>query len=190
VKKPSEVFYAVATGPERRRRLLTPVGLLIFIGLLLLVVFASRFTDRALGLPQLLPGAPGSVVGAILVALGIPLWGWCLVLFKKARGTGIPFNPPWELVVVGPYAWIRNPMLTGVFSVLFGIGFLTHSVSMVLFWTPVFVVLNAIELRLVEEPELELRLGASYSEYRQRVPMFLPRAPDPPRKSASSNKKS
>jgi protein-S-isoprenylcysteine O-methyltransferase Ste14 len=65
-------------------------------------------------------------------------------------------------------------MLAGVFACLFGLGFILHSLSMVLVWTPAFILLNAIELKLVEEPELERRFGASYSEYRRRVPMFVP----------------
>jgi protein-S-isoprenylcysteine O-methyltransferase Ste14 len=60
---------------------------------------------------------------------------------------------------------------------LFGLGFLLHSVSLVFVWAPVFVVVNLIELRLVEEPELERRFGKSYREYRRRVPMFVPRMP-------------
>jgi len=172
-----EVFYAVATGPERRRRLLTPVGLLIFTGLLLLVVLGSLFTDRALGLPRLLPGAAGSLIGLFLLAVGLPLWAWCILVFRRARGTPVPFNPPRELVVVGPYAWMRNPMATGVFAFLLGVGFLLHSLSMVCVWTPVAFVLHAIALKRVEEPELELRFGPSYGEYRRRVPMFVPRAP-------------
>ena len=176
MKKPHEVFYAVATGPERQRRLLTPVGLLIFTGLLLLVVFGSLFTDRALGLPRLLPGAAGSLIGLFLLAVGLPLWGWCILVFRRARGTPVPFNPPRELVVVGPYAWMRNPMVMGVFASLFGVGFLFHSLSMVCVWTVLFA-LNAIELKLVEDPELELRFGASYTAYRRRVPMFVPRPP-------------
>lgn len=174
--KPSDVFYAVATGPERRRRLLTPVGLVIFFGLLVLGVFGSLYTDRALALPRLLAGAPGVLIGLFLLAVGLPLWAWCILAFKRARGTPVPFNPPQELVVVGPYAWIRNPMTIGVFTVLFGIGFLFHSLSMVCVWAVSFG-LNAIELKLVEEPELELRFGASYRDYRRRVPMFVPRAP-------------
>ncbi|MBI3950412.1 MAG: isoprenylcysteine carboxylmethyltransferase family protein [Acidobacteria bacterium] len=173
--KPSELFYAVATGPERRRRLLTPVGLVIFLGLLLLVVYGSLFTDRALAFPRLLPGALGSGVGVLLLAAGLALWGWCVVLFRRARGTPVPFNPPRELVVVGPYAWVRNPMLTGVFACLFGLGFILHSVSMVFVWTPVFLLVNALAVKLVEEPELERRFGVSYSEYRRRVPMFVPK---------------
>ncbi len=173
--KPSDVFYRIATGSERRRRLLTPVGLVIFVGLLLLVLFGSLSTDRALGLPRLLPGALGTGIGVLLLAPGVTLWGWCVVLFQKARGTPVPFNPPRELVVVGPYALVRNPMLTGVFACLFGIGFVLHSMSMVLVWTPVFLLLNAIAVDLVEEPELERRFGPSYTEYRRRVPMFVPR---------------
>ena len=177
MKKPHEIFYAVAIGPERRRRLLMPVGLLIFAGLLLLVVFGSLFTDRALGLPRLLPGVPGSLIGLLLLALGLPLWAWCIMVFRRARGTPVPFNPPRELVVVGPYAWMRNPMATGVFASLFGVGFLFHSLSMVGVWTPMAFVLHAILVKRVEEPELELRFGSSYIDYRRRVPMFVPRAP-------------
>ena len=65
-------------------------------------------------------------------------------------------------------------MMTGVFAFMFGIGFLLHSVSMVCVWLPVFVVLNVLELKMVEEPELERRFGESYIEYRRRVPMFVP----------------
>jgi protein-S-isoprenylcysteine O-methyltransferase Ste14 len=47
---------------------------------------------------------------------------------------------------------------------------------MVVLWTPVFMLANAIEVKLVEEPELERRFGDTYREYRRRVPMFIPRA--------------
>lgn len=156
---------------------LTPVGLLIFGGLLWLLVRGSLWTDRALGLPRLLPGAPGSIVGVALLASGLTVWARCVILFRRGRGTPVPFNPPRELVVAAPYSWVRNPMLTGVFASLFGLGFLLHSISMVLVWTPAFVLLNALELKLVEEPELQRRFGESYREYRRRVPMFVPRLP-------------
>jgi protein-S-isoprenylcysteine O-methyltransferase Ste14 len=176
MKKPHEILHALASGPERRRRLLTPVGLLIVTGLLLVIVFGSRFTDAALAFPELLPGAPGSLIGFLFLAACLPLWGWCIVVFKKARGTPVPFNPPRELVLVGPYAWMRNPMTIGVFGCLFGLGFLLHSLAMVLIWTPLAFVLHAVALKRLEEPELELRFGPPYREYRQRVPMFIPRA--------------
>lgn len=169
-----DLLYSVTTGPERRRRLLTPVGIVIFIGLLGLVVFGSLFADRAFSLEGVFPKALGTWLGLILLAAGLALWGWSLVLFK---GKGVPFNPPRELVVAGPYAWVRNPMLTGVFSTLLGLGFILNSVSLVFLGTPAFIVLNVIVLKILEEPELERRFGTSYNDYRQRVPMFFPRRP-------------
>lgn len=175
--RPSDVFYSVATGSRRLRLFLTPVGLVVFFGLLLLVIFGSLYLDGVFGFRRLLSGSPGTFLGMILLVGGLVIWAWCVVWFGKAKGTPVPFNPPSELVTAGPYAWSRNPMLTGVFAFLFGIGFLLHSVSMVFIWTPVFVIVNVLELKFIEEPELERRFGERYREYRRRVPMFVPRAP-------------
>lgn len=173
-----DLLCSVTTGPERRRRLLAPVMLAIVISLLLLVIVGSLFTDRVLGLPALVPGGLGASIGIVVLAAGLALWGWSIVLFK---GKGVPVNPPREVVAVGPYAWVRNPMLLGLFAALVGLGFVLHSVSLVFMWTPAFVILNVVELKVVEEPELERRLGAMYREYRKRVPMFIPRRPASPR---------
>jgi protein-S-isoprenylcysteine O-methyltransferase Ste14 len=155
--------------------LLTPVGLIVFGASLLLVVVIGLLIDRVLHIPPLLPGMIGVVVGSPLFVVGSVLCGWCVVRFRKAAGTPVPFNPPTVLVVEGPYVWTRNPMLTGVFTGLFGLGIVLHSVEMVLISTPAYILLHVIELKLVEEPELERRFGASYSEYKGRVPMFWPR---------------
>jgi protein-S-isoprenylcysteine O-methyltransferase Ste14 len=176
----ADLVYSLTTGPEWRRRLLTPVALVIVAGLLVFLVLGSLFTDRALGLPRLLPGRLGIAMGMPLLATGLSLHVWCIVLFKKAPGgggIGVPSNPPRALVVTGPYAWVRNPMVGALFVWLCGLGFMLHSVSMVLVWTPAFLAALLIELRLVEEPELERRFGGPYREYKARVPMFVPRRP-------------
>lgn len=170
-----ELFHSVATGSRRRREILTPVGLVVFGCTLLIVIFGGLFTDRVFSFPHLLPGAAGSAVGIPFLVMGSTLTGWCVLRFWRAKGTPVPFNPPKKLVVTGPYLWMRNPMVTGVFLALIGGGFLLHSVSIVLLWTPAYIVAHMIELKLVEEPELERRFGESYSDYRARVPMFLPR---------------
>ncbi len=66
-------------------------------------------------------------------------------------------------------------MVTGVFTALFGIGLFLHSGSIVFVWTPLYILAHVIELKTVEEPELELRFGAAYTEYKRTVPMFIPR---------------
>jgi protein-S-isoprenylcysteine O-methyltransferase Ste14 len=147
----------------------------VFGASLLLVVVTGLMIDRVLHLPPLFPEVIAVVVGAPLSLAGSVLCGWCVVRFRKAAGTPVPFNPPTRLVAEGPYVWTRNPMLTGVFTGLFGLGILLHSVGMVLISIPTYILLHVIELKLVEEPELERRFGASYADYRRRVPMFWPR---------------
>ena len=66
-------------------------------------------------------------------------------------------------------------MLTGVFALLFGFGILFGSVSLLLVFTPLFILLNFWELKAIEEPELVKRLGQEYIEYRKMTPMFFPR---------------
>jgi protein-S-isoprenylcysteine O-methyltransferase Ste14 len=169
-----DLFYSVATGSHRRRALLTHIGPVFFAGLLLLLVVVAKYVDAWLGLPALMVGHSGLLVGLGLTGVGLLLWGFCIAFFLRARGTPVPFNPPRELVTVGPYARTRNPMLTGMFVILFGLGILLHSAALVFFVTPAFIVANVIELRLVEEPELERRFGVVYTEYRREVPMFVP----------------
>ena len=169
------MIHSLATGSRRRRAWLTPVGLVVFGGSLLLVVVGGVVIDRVLRLPPLLPGPIGLAVGTSLLAAGVVLCAWCVARFRKAAGTPVPMNPPTDLVVEGPYRWTRNPMLTGVFTGLFGLGVRLHSFGMVFVSIPAYILLHVLELRMVEEPELERRFGLSYAEYRRRVPMFWPR---------------
>ena len=65
-------------------------------------------------------------------------------------------------------------MLTGVFLLLLGIGFAIKSLSLVVFFTPLYILANGLELKAIEEPELVKRLGEEYVAYRRRTPMFIP----------------
>jgi protein-S-isoprenylcysteine O-methyltransferase Ste14 len=171
----SDLLYKITTGPMSVRRILTPIGLLVFLAAMCAVIGAGVFLDRWLGLARFLPRAAGVGISIPLIAAGVFLSGWSIVVFLDERGTPVPFNPPRGLVAKGPYAYSRNPMTAGLFLQFFGVGFLLGSVGLTFIVTPAFIVASVIGLKVVEEPELVRRLGAPYVEYRRKTSMFLPR---------------
>ena len=169
-----DFLYKVATGSRKFRNLLTPVGAIFFGLFTTLFVVAALLVDKFLNLPQLVPGSLNISLSLPVIIGGLFLIGWSAFQFLKEKGTPVPFNPPPRLVTKGPFAFVRNPMITGVFIVLLGLGILIRSVSLVFLFTPLFILFNYCELKAIEEPELVKRLGSEYVEYRKRTPMFIP----------------
>jgi protein-S-isoprenylcysteine O-methyltransferase Ste14 len=169
------LLHRAATGTKKTRALLTPVGLVIFGVFTGLFIFLSLLMDKWLSIPWPLSSSLSQLIAVLLIATGISLTAWSASHFMKVKGTPVPFNPPPKLVIIGPYRFVRNPMLTGVFLFLFGIGFAIKSLSLVVLFTPLYILANAWELKEIEEPELVNRLGEDYVVYRRRTPMFIPR---------------
>ncbi|MDH3614360.1 MAG: isoprenylcysteine carboxylmethyltransferase family protein [Gammaproteobacteria bacterium] len=168
------LMYRAATGTKKTRALLTPVGVVIFVLFTALFVFLAVLLDEALALRWPIPITVSELVSVPMMAIGIAITAWSVFHFLRVHGTPVPFNPPPTLVESGPYRYARNPMLTGVFLLLFGIGFAIQSRSLVLIFTPLYVLANVWELKEIEEPELIRRLGEDYRAYLNRTPMFIP----------------
>ena len=158
-------------GPARWA--LTLLGLAFFGSIVALLVAASLWTDMLLGLPPLPLGGVSGPLSVAFGACGAALVFWSLLQFAGARGTPVPFNPPGKIVRTGPYKYFRNPMLTGVFVFLYGIAIGVESIAMFNVFNPLFIIFNYVELKYVEEPELEMRFGEEYMEYKRETPMFL-----------------
>ena len=122
------LLHKAATGTKKTRLALTPIGLTIFGVFTALFVWVAIFVDRLLGLRGLLPQGARLPVSLPLIAAGIFIAAWSAFQFIKVKGTPVPFNPPIKVVKTGPYRFVRNPMLAGVFVLLFGIGFAINSV--------------------------------------------------------------
>jgi len=169
-----EILYNIATGSKKVRNFFTPIGA-IFFGLLVFVfIILALYLDHLFGFDNMLLGLLNIIFSLPLFLIALLLMGWSIQNFLKVKGTPVPFNPPPQLVTSGPYAYTRNPMLTGVFALLFAFGVLFGSVSLFFIFTPIFILLNFWELKAIEEPELVKRLGKEYVEYRKRTPMFFP----------------
>lgn len=169
-----DMIFRIATGNRRLRMLLTPIVGLSYLILAAISIAAALAVDSWLNLGPLLPIPLNRVVGGPVIAIGLWMVLWSQLHFFKAKGTPVPINPPPRLVVSGPYAHVRNPMLSGVFLLLFGIGLAMGSISLFFIFAPLFVLGNVAELKAIEEPELEMRLGQPYADYKRKTPMFFP----------------
>ncbi len=169
-----DLVYAIAKGSKKVRNILTPFVGLIFFAIIVLFIWLGIITDRILNLPRIIPAPFGMIFSIFFIIVGLVLMLWSVICFLKVKGTPVPINPPPVLVTYGFYKYVRNPMLTGVFTVMLGIGFFNNSCSFIFFYLPVYIFLNYIELKLIEEPELEKRLGKAYVEYKKITPMFFP----------------
>jgi protein-S-isoprenylcysteine O-methyltransferase Ste14 len=87
---------------------------------------------------------------------------------------GAPWDPTQKLVVHGVYRHVRNPMITGVCSLLLGEAILFGSLPL-LAWFLAVVVANLIYMPLFEEPGLDRRFGDDYRLYKHHVPRWIPR---------------
>lgn len=169
------LIYSVATGSRKVRLMLTPVVGLSYFLLATLFVITALLVGRLLPFPEFPPAPINFYLAVPLMTGGLGLALWCVLRFIKSKGTPVPFNPPPGLVQSGPYAYIRNPMLSGVFIFLFGLGSAFQSISLLFIFAPLFVLINVLELKAIEEPELEMRLGNDYLEYKKKTPMFFPK---------------
>ena len=152
--------------------LVLPGTVLVFVPCL--IIYSTQQVRLGWGLPD-----PWRwlVVGLGVACIGAGLWlmGQSIVLFaRRGQGTLAPWDPPRHLVVRGVYRYVRNPMISGVLSVLLGETLVLGSTSL-LTWFLVVAGVNFIYIPLLEEPQLVEWFGAEYRLYRQHVPRWIPR---------------
>jgi protein-S-isoprenylcysteine O-methyltransferase Ste14 len=113
--------------------------------------------------------------GGLCIAAGLWLFAQTVpLLVREGQGTLAPWDPPRRLVVRGIYRHVRNPMISGVMSVLLGEMLWLGSVG-VLIWSLFFVLANGLYIPRLEERDLEKRFGADYVLYKKHVPRWIPR---------------
>ena len=115
------------------------------------------------------------LVGAALIVAGFALWLWTVRLFARiGKGTLAPWDSTRRLVVQGPYAHVRNPMITAVLAALLGEAAVFGSPG-ILILAAAFAAANHAFFLLREEPGLEQRFGDEYRQYASAVPRWIPR---------------
>ena len=146
------------------QRLLPPLlflPLLVFsvvLGLLVPIAGPLTWALRVLGVPVAAAGLTLNVGGA--------------GLFQRT-GTNIKtFNDPGVLVTDGPFRFTRNPMYLGFTLMLCGVALLVGTLSAWIGAAVFFAAANAWYIPF-EEDRMRSTFGASYDDYRRRVPRWL-----------------
>ena len=173
--KYAEFIYWVATTKNKFKIILTPLGIMFWFGLSVLFVFASLWLDELLPVRMPFLAPVNLFLSVLLLLIGSILCLWPVCRFFKAGGSPVPFNPPQKLITTGLYSQIRNPMLLGWIIMLFGVGILLNSISLIFIFSPLFILLNIFYLKTIEEKEMEKKFGKEYLNYKKGVPMFIPR---------------
>jgi protein-S-isoprenylcysteine O-methyltransferase Ste14 len=152
--------------------LLLPFLVVVLVPYCLLTVFAasdSHWVNSSL-IAEL-----SQSIGVVFVIIGFVLFSWCVSLFfRVGQGTLAPWDPTLNLVVVGPYRFVRNPMISGVALLLVGQALVWGS-WVVGVWAGVFIFINHVYSVLSEEPGLEKRFGEPFRLYKANVPRWVPR---------------
>lgn len=169
------IFRRAAPSNRRRHILVTLIQIAVFWSVALYAIpMAIIYIERQLGFPRFsFPGQMPVAVALFLLFSGLGLTSG-LTMARSGDGTPLPFDAPNRLVVEGPYAYLRNPMIVagmgqgtavglgaGSFAVLgyvvFG-GFIWH-----------FLV------RPAEEADLLKLFAGDYSTFRDEVRCWVPR---------------
>ena len=145
------------------------------------VVFAVLYSGTFLALiPSWFVGAGqfsvgwARWVGLIPLVIGAFVVVVCIVGFAvRGRGTPAPFDPPRQLVTGWMYGRVRNPIYLGGTLILLGEAIVWQSLALVGYAVGMWLIWHLLVV-WYEEPALQRRFGASYSQYRTTVRRWLP----------------
>lgn len=165
------------------RDFLVPIFMTIILPLLINTM-ENRWFQRpsfARSMFQLALGLMVCLTGLALLITSIVL------MIRIAKSTVMPWDPSQNLVVRGPYRFLRNPMILGVIILLLGEALMLSSYGIAIL-AGVFFIGNTAYFSFVEEPSLETQFGEAYRRYKANVPRWLPRLkPWRPREDSRDN---
>jgi len=156
---------SVSESEERSQRVL---WLTVLTGL----VFALIFKTLA-WTPMPLDYLPRQLIALLLFAVGLGLRYSAVGMLGRFFTTNVSIQHEHELIIAGPYRWVRHPAYTGLLIALAAAGLAMGDViAMLLLIVPSFF---AFVFRIgIEESLLNKKFGAAYGEYSKTTWKLLP----------------
>ena len=114
-------------------------------------------------------------IGFIMVAFGefMRFWGVAYAgsLTRVTGNVGAP-----EVIVAGPFAYVRNPLYVGNMLTYVGIGIMSNALfPWLILAAALWFAFQYYQIVMREEEFLEKEFGAEYLEFKRNVPRFIPR---------------
>jgi protein-S-isoprenylcysteine O-methyltransferase Ste14 len=153
-------------------------GTLVIGIFVVLPVLALKRLDAFL--PFTLPDALRYPGMALLLAGAALSYTSFWFFISEGKGTAFPTDPPKELVIQGPYLYVRNPMYVGNLAIIFGAAFYFASPADLLY-AVVMCFVTHVYITASEEPVLVRRYQDPYLRYVKTTPRWLPRLSGRPR---------
>ena len=156
----------------RRRSLRKEAGVrLVVLGV---IIGIARLPGNREYFRKLTPATIDSIAGAAGLAAcvaGFAFAVWARLHLGRNWGMPMSFKQGHELVMTGPYRYVRHPIYTGMMLALLGSALIAGRA-----W---FVVLTAMVIYCVHSARTEERLmlenfSETYTEYKKRTKAFIP----------------
>jgi len=113
-------------------------------------------------------------LGLLLAGVGLAVLLRCVRdFFVAGRGTLAPWDPPRQLVAVGLYRWVRNPMYVGVLTLVLGFAAAGRSPWLAAY-AAVLAIAFHLRVRFFEEPWLARTFPEAWPAYAAAVPRWWP----------------
>ena len=145
------------------------ISVLVFIVVLILDYFVFKFS---IGLSSVIPLWIRIILFLVVLTFALVLMGTAhKVLFGGLFYT--EQHEPSTLVTTGVFAHVRHPMYLGILLIYLAFILVTMSIISIIPWILIIVLYD--KMATYEEQSLEKIFAEEYSEYKNRVPKWIPR---------------
>lgn len=169
------LFRPARSAPATANLAKTACQIVLFWGFFLFVVpaFVVGIESRVGGPEFAFAGQ--RIVAALLFLAASALGIWAgAAMARRGEGTPLPMDAPRRLVVTGPYARIRNPMVVAGLGQGLAVAVWLGS-PLVLAYVAAGALVWQFLVRPAEEDDMLARFGPKYEEYRRTVRCWVPR---------------
>ena len=141
----------------------------------LLFIIAAVFLSRLLHIRRIMPAMSHSraagVLGLTICASGLAFATWARLHLGRNWGLPMSLKEGHELVMTGPYRYVRHPIYTGILAALLGSALVAGPLWFIVFliFCPYFIFSATVEEKLMMR-----QFPNEYPEYRKRTNRLIP----------------